>query len=103
MTPQRAPAEDPFDVSPQLLKESFDGWVSGAGPSGHWHELQPLRTEEFMQVELVTVREGCTHRRWPPQVVMKFFVAEVIRPSRNRRPADHSYDDLPELRRVSSY
>lgn len=101
-TSKPSPAADLFDVSAQLLKESFDGWVSGEGPSGQWYEMQPLRTEEFMQVELRTVREGSTHPRWPPDVVMKFFRADVIRPARHRRAANSPDSEVPELRRVTS-
>ena len=96
-----APEKDQFDVSAELLRDSFDGWISGVGPSRHWRETRPLRTEDFMQVELVTVREGSRHRRWPPQVVMKFFLAEVIKPASRATAADRWYEELPDLKRVS--
>lgn len=40
---------------------------------------QPLTSEEAAVVALATVREGCAHRRWPPQVVLAFARAEVFR------------------------
>ena len=35
-------------------------------------------TAEFMRVSNVTVREGRTHRVWPPEVLRQFQTAEVI-------------------------
>ena len=36
-------------------------------------------TAEFMRVSNVTVREGRSHRVWPPEVLRQFQTAEVIR------------------------
>jgi len=35
-------------------------------------------TAEFMRVNNATVREGQTHRVWPPDVLRKFHMAEII-------------------------
>ena len=35
-------------------------------------------TTEFMRVNNATVREGRTHRVWPPEVLRKFQTAEVV-------------------------
>ena len=35
-------------------------------------------TAEFMRVNNATVREGQTHRVWPPDVLRKFQTAEII-------------------------
>ena len=35
-------------------------------------------TLEFMRVNNATVREGRTHRVWPPDVLRKFQMAEVV-------------------------
>jgi len=35
-------------------------------------------TLEFMRVNNATVREGRTHRVWPPEVLRKFETAEVV-------------------------
>ena len=35
-------------------------------------------TEEFMRVNNATVREGKTHRVWPPEVLRKFQMAEIV-------------------------
>jgi hypothetical protein len=33
---------------------------------------------EFMRVNNATVREGQTHRVWPPEVLRQFQMAEVV-------------------------
>jgi hypothetical protein len=35
-------------------------------------------TTEFMRVNNATVREGRSHRVWPPEVLRKFQMAEVV-------------------------
>lgn len=35
-------------------------------------------TEEFMQVHNATVREGRSHRVWPPEVLRRFQTAEIV-------------------------
>ena len=35
-------------------------------------------TLEFMRVNNVTVREGRSHRVWPPEVLRKFQMAEIV-------------------------
>lgn len=35
-------------------------------------------TAEFMRVNNATVREGRTHRVWPPEVLRKFQTAEIV-------------------------
>lgn len=35
-------------------------------------------TLEFMRVNNATVREGRTHRVWPPEVLRKFQTAEIV-------------------------
>ena len=35
-------------------------------------------TLDFMRVNNATVREGRTHRVWPPDVLRKFHTAEII-------------------------
>lgn len=35
-------------------------------------------TAEFMRVSNATVREGRTHRVWPPEVLRQFQTADVI-------------------------
>jgi hypothetical protein len=35
-------------------------------------------TIEFMRVNNATVREGRSHRVWPPEVLRKFQMAEIV-------------------------
>jgi hypothetical protein len=35
-------------------------------------------TAEFMRVNNATVREGRSHRVWPPEVLRRFHTAEII-------------------------
>ena len=35
-------------------------------------------TNDFMRVNNATVREGRSHRVWPPEVLRKFHMAEVV-------------------------
>jgi hypothetical protein len=35
-------------------------------------------TDEFMRVNNATVREGRSHRVWPPDVLRKFQMAEIV-------------------------
>ncbi|HET6978150.1 MAG TPA: hypothetical protein VFI24_17600 [Pyrinomonadaceae bacterium] len=35
-------------------------------------------TDEFMQVHHATVREGRSHRVWPPEVLRAFQTAEIV-------------------------
>ena len=34
--------------------------------------------EEFMRVNSATVREGSSHRVWPPEVLRQFQMAQVV-------------------------
>ena len=36
-------------------------------------------TAEFMRVNNATVREGNTHRVWPPEVLRQFHMAELVK------------------------
>ena len=38
-----------------------------------------LTADDVASVALNTLREGFTHRRWPPEVVLAFARAEVVR------------------------
>ena len=73
-----ATVDGSFDATLHILNRSFQGWVQGVGPNGHWHDFQALTTEEFLQVNLATVRESNCHRYWPPEVLESFRLAEVI-------------------------
>jgi acyl-coenzyme A thioesterase PaaI-like protein len=39
--------------------------------------LRPLTTDEVLEVNLNTVREGVNHCRWPIEVIQRFLAVEV--------------------------
>lgn len=41
--------------------------------------LPSLTTEDFVQVNLATVRESSRHRYWPTDVVERFLTAELVK------------------------
>ena len=87
--PRKALQED-FDVSADILDESFQGWLQGTTPpaceSGSINtetpRIRPITTREFLEVERATVRESYEHSVWPKDAFAKFVAAEVISPRR---------------------
>ena len=91
----------PFDARAYLsgtenkaakLRESFDNWLNSVAStlvqSGVPQEQptiddrlgrRPLTSAEVTRVNFATVREGTEHRHWPPEVVLSFLDADVIR------------------------
>jgi hypothetical protein len=74
------------------LRDSFDGWLNSVAPSLEQSTSTPdqrdgvdrprrrsLTLTEVMRVNFATVREGIEHRHWPPEVVLGFLAAEVIK------------------------
>jgi len=74
------------------LRESFDGWVNSVAPTldqstppqdqpGTADQLRrrSLTLTEATRVNFATVREGTEHRHWPPEVVISFLAADVIK------------------------
>jgi hypothetical protein len=73
------------------LKESFDGWLNTVVPAlreANTSEDQsnkpgPSRKSltllDITQVNRATIREGTSHRAWPPDVVLSFLAADVIK------------------------
>ena len=67
-------AEPPVDY--------FDGWLTSVATEVV-QERRPaakraLTLDDIIKVSRSTIREGIDHRHWPPDVVQKFLVAEVI-------------------------
>jgi len=72
------------------LRESFDNWFNSVA-SNLVHSPQdqasiadrlrrrPLTLAEVTRVNFATVREGTEHRHWPPEVVLSFIAADVIK------------------------
>ena len=75
-----------------VLRESFDSWLSSVAPTlvqtpvaqtrrdsaaDPWRSS--LSSRDVTRVNRATVRESSDHRHWPPEVVMTFLAAEVIK------------------------
>ena len=74
------------------LRDSFDGWLNSVAPTLEQSTSAPdqrdaadqlrrrsLTLTEVTRVNFATVREGTEHRLWPPEVVLGFLAAEVIK------------------------
>ena len=74
------------------LRESLDGWRNSVAPTPDQSTVpqdQPspadqlrrrsLTLNEVTRVNFATVREGTEHRHWPPEVVISFLAADVIK------------------------
>jgi hypothetical protein len=79
------PAAEESTTAPQERGEPpvdyFDGWLTSGVHAAQ--ERRPgakraLTLEDIIQVRRSTIREACDHRHWPPDVVRRFLVAEVI-------------------------
>ncbi len=80
------PAEESNNAQRQRAerqRDYFDGWLtsvaSGVGPERRPAANRALTMDDIVQVRRSTIREGADHRPWPPEVVRKFLVAEVIK------------------------
>lgn len=75
-----------------ILTDSFDSWVNSVAPTvvrSAYPECQAnvsdrfrrrsLTLNEVTRVNYATVREGTEHRHWPPEVVLSFLAADVIK------------------------
>jgi hypothetical protein len=82
------------DNNSTVLRESFDSWLNSVAPSlletpvadarsnagDRWRSS--LTSRDVTRVNRATVRESSDHRHWPPEVVMTFLAADVIKPSK---------------------
>jgi hypothetical protein len=74
-----------------VLRESFDSWLSSVAPTlvqtpvaqTRQNSADPWRislsSRDVTRVNRATVRESSDHRHWPPEVVLTFLAAEVIK------------------------
>lgn len=74
-----------------VLRESFDSWLDSVAPTlvqtsaahgatnvaDRWRSS--LTSRDITRVNRATVRESTDHRHWPPEVVMSFLAADVIK------------------------
>jgi hypothetical protein len=74
------------------LSDSFDSWLNSVAPTPvqlahpqHQPNLRDpsrrrsLTLAEVTRVNFATVRESTEHRQWPPEVVISFLAADVIK------------------------
>ena len=98
----------PAEERAAILKESFDGWLNSVAPAllhstgNDQNESvrvprRTLSSVDHIRVNRATVREGLVHRAWPPDVVLSFLAADVIK--RNNKDQGTStfneFDDMP--------
>ena len=83
--------ESGADAKSGVLQESFDSWLSSVAPTlvqapvvqtfrnnaDPWRSS--LTSRDVTRVNRATVRESSDHRHWPPEVVISFLAAEVIK------------------------
>ena len=86
-------------VKPAKLRESFDGWLESISPTATLSvTLVPrLTAMDVMRVNHATIREGESHRVWPPSIFEKFWSSKVITETK----VQHYQLTDANLRRVS--
>src|SRR6476469_2913999 len=80
------------DGKAKISKESFGGWRNSVAPTlvhstphgaqtkvAYPWRRRSLTSTEVTRVNLATIREGTAHCHWPPEVVLSFLAAEVIK------------------------
>jgi hypothetical protein len=75
------------ELNARALRDSFHGWLRLVSPqsAGRSYSSAPAATRlprltvlAVTRVNQATVREGDSHRVWPPYILQKFQTAEVI-------------------------
>jgi hypothetical protein len=78
------------DERAAALRDSFEGWLNSVaptlqpktfqvGPAKVRHTRRPLTSMDIVRVNRATIRESSVPRAWPPDVVLSFLAAEVIK------------------------
>jgi hypothetical protein len=75
--------ENNTSKTPQMPRRPVHDWRCGL-PFGRCEHFRELTIEEFVKVNLATIRESSNHRAWPYDVVAKFTAAEVIERQREQ-------------------
>ena len=84
LVPNMAEQNEPAQAS-SSLNEFLDGWLTWVSPtpqpplSRTVLGKMPLNTTDIVRVNRATVRESREHRHWPPEVVLAFMRADVIK------------------------
>ena len=65
------------------IRDSFQGWLNAVAPTStrtnQLRKLPRLTAHDVTRVNHATIREGESHRVWPPFAIERFLAAEVIR------------------------
>ncbi len=89
-----APTPSTMEPRADSLRDHFDGWLSSVDPqvlnaaygakktAAGVNAQRPLSSTDLIRVNRATLRESHDHRHWPPDVVIKFMAADVIRRKR---------------------
>jgi hypothetical protein len=80
------------DGKATVSNESFASWRNSVAPTlvqstpreaqaklAYRLRRRSLTSTEVTRVNLATIREGTVHCHWPPEVVLSFLAAEVIK------------------------
>ena len=75
-----------FETNASAIKESFDGWLHSVATLKNEHTLPVpkayraprLTALDVSRVNQATIREGESHRVWPPAIIEQFNNAKVI-------------------------
>jgi hypothetical protein len=78
------------DERAAALRDSFEGWLNSVAPTLQPKALQmgparvrstrrPLTSMDIVRVNRATIRESSAPRAWPPDVVLSFLAADVIK------------------------
>jgi hypothetical protein len=70
-----------FEVSTVTVLDSFRGVQNSKSVTTPTRKLPRLTMHDITRVNHATIREGESHRIWPPFALEKFKAAEVIRQS----------------------
>jgi len=67
-------------VATGTLRKSFNGWIDSISSTATFSvTLTPrLTAMDVMRVNHATIREGESHRVWPPSIIEKFWSSDVI-------------------------
>src|SRR5688572_10129493 len=80
-----APEQNQPAKTSSSFNEFFDGWLTSVSPTPQPQSSRtvlgkmPLSSTDVTRVNRATVRESREHRHWPPEVVLTFMRADVIK------------------------
>jgi hypothetical protein len=73
------PVSEPVRVEAASISlvPSFRAWLTRVPRRADGPVPRPLTTQDFVQVDLATVRESHRHAFWPTEVIARFLEAEL--------------------------